>query len=396
MKICFVYQDQYPWDVRIEKFCRSLTDHGNEINLVCRNRNGLSEMELIGTKLTINRLRYFRNRRINDLCNFPAFFSPFWIAKITKTITRNRSSVILVRDLPLSPTCLAIGKLMKLPVVLDMAENYPAMIADTWKYGKVKIVDYLIRNPKLLKIIEKKVLPRFDRVFVVSDRSKKRLVDMGVHEGNIFVVGNTPSLNLRIKIDNKLSDKYRHISNFLITYVGGLEESRGVETVIRSLPEIKRFLLDVTFLVVGTGSSLEDLKKLAKKLSVEKNVVFCGWKKPEEVPSIIKASDICIIPHYVTEHTDTTIPNKLFDYMLQGKPVLTVNSKSLIEIVEPNKCGRIFKDKDYHDLAEKVRDLIEVRTRRRLGENGYYAVLEKYHWEIDEKQLLIALHEAIR
>lgn len=391
LKICFLYQDQYPWDVRIEKFCNSLVSHGCKVNLVCRNRDDLDVTEHFNDSFIINRLSFFKNSFVNDLCNIPAFFSPFWLYKTYKVISEYGCNVIIVRDLPLVPSGILLGMFMKIPVVMDMAENYPAMIADTWKYGKVSKIDFLIRNPMLLRVFEKVVIQKLDGIFVVSEQSKRRLVSLGANSEKISIVGNTPIIDKNKGIDQSTFSKYRSISDMILLYVGGLEETRGLETVVKSIPELKKTYPDIVFLVVGTGSSLEYLKALSIKLQVENNVCFCGWITPQDIPTIIKASDICVIPHYVTEHTDSTIPNKIYDYMLQGKPVIATNSKSLIDIIENNNCGLIYQQANVKDFVEKVKLLSNNKSREIYGKYGYEAVIEKYNWKYDEKILFESL-----
>jgi hypothetical protein len=81
---------------------------------------------------------------------FPAFFNPRWVRAIRRTVKRCASDLILVRDLPLAPTAIFVGGQCGVPVVLDMAENYPAMIRDIWTSRKNKLHDVLVRNPSIV------------------------------------------------------------------------------------------------------------------------------------------------------------------------------------------------------------------------------------------------------
>ncbi len=151
MKVCYVYQDEYPWDIRVDKITRSLADRGMRTFIISRNRTGLPRDEQPGKNLYIRRLPAFRKGLARELLNFPAFFSPFWFWEILNIVVREDIDAIIVRDLPLVPTGYVVGKLARKPVIIDMAENYPAMLQDTWAYGRARPLDYLIRNPVLLK-----------------------------------------------------------------------------------------------------------------------------------------------------------------------------------------------------------------------------------------------------
>lgn len=392
MKVVYIYQDQYPWDVRVEKIMESLAAKGIEGHIVSKNSDGLSRCVRLKDNLFIHRLPKGLGRIIRFMVNFPAFFSPIWLIVIIKTVIKYNINLIIVRDLPLAITAYWAGRLTKKPVVIDMAENYPAMIQDTWTYRGVKLIDYIIRNPKFLRKMEHWIIPKMNGALVVSLANKERLVNMGIKSAVIWIVSNTPNLS---EIDNDyehlLAKKVRERSSLILLYVGGLEESRGLETVIHALPMIKRIKTDILFMIIGKGTSEQRLKYLGKELDVADNMIFPGWIEHKYIYSLIRSADICIVPHYVSEHTDTTIPNKIFDYMVQKKPIVVTHSKSLSEIVNLTGCGRVYHDNCAKELANIILELRNPVLREKLGKAGYRAVQEKYNWGIDEQNLFNAV-----
>lgn len=386
-----IYQDDYPWDVRVEKMCTAFVDNKNKVNLIAKNYNHSVCTEIIKKNFEINRLRCYKNKYINCLFNFPAFFSPAWIIKIYQVAKNNSTELIIVRDLPLALSAILVGKVLKIPVAMDMAENYPEMIRDTWKYGKISKFDFLIRNPFLLKYLELLALRYLDGVYVVSEESKKRLLTLNVKEEKIFVVGNTPIINEYVNIKT-LFEEVRLLSKFNILYVGGLEECRGLDIVIRAIPEILSFINDFAIVIVGDGASLEYLKRLSVNLNVKERVFFLGWKSHDLIPSIINACDVCVVPHYVTNHTNTTLPNKIYDYMMHGKPVLVSSSKSLVNVVISTKCGYVFEDRNVKSFSENILLLFNCKDRENMGNNGKKAVVEILNWGVDSGILIKSLN----
>jgi glycosyltransferase involved in cell wall biosynthesis len=341
----------------------------------------------------VHRVNVSNIKKLNYILNFPAFFSPFWIKSILDVIKRHEVKIIIVRDIPLGPAAILAGKIKNIPVIMDMAENYPAMIQDTWRYRGPLIQDYLLRNPKLLRIMENWVINRLDGIFVVSEESKKRVSNLLYKDVPIWIVGNTPRLELTENFNyHPLIDRISGIYGLKLIYVGGLESSRGLEIVIRSLPLILRDNVNIFFIVVGDGDSFEDLKKLSIDCRVENNVLFAGYIEQKFVPSIINKSDICIIPHYVTEHTDTTIPNKIYDYMAQKKPIVVTHAKTLARIISHGQCGYVYNDHDHLELANIIKKLVDSELRQKLGESGYKIVKSKYNWDIDKIILLNAIN----
>src|SRR5687767_6350017 len=199
--ICHVWDGDYPWDVRVEKISRAL-GREHEVHLVCRNAARRPTYELRDA-LHIHRLPAMRwlPRRLHAAANFPAFFNPLWIHAIWRTVRRQRASVILVRDLPLALSAVLVGRALGVPVIFDMAENYPAMIQDVWDAGRTRVGDRLVRNPWLVRFIERLVVRLVDHILVVVDESRDRLAAMGVPAAKMSVVMNTPSLERSRELD---------------------------------------------------------------------------------------------------------------------------------------------------------------------------------------------------
>ncbi|MFQ5799615.1 MAG: glycosyltransferase, partial [Bacteroidota bacterium] len=105
----------------------------------------------------------------------------------------------------------------------------------------------------------------------------------------------------------------------------------------------------------------------------------------------IKRSTICLIPHVRSEHTDTTIPNKLFDYMAIGKPIVASNCLPLERIIRAEKCGVIFRSGDDEDLSRKVMYLLGSSEGETYGANGRKAVRATYNWEQDSRVVLMVI-----
>ncbi len=390
--ICYIYQDVYPWDVRVEKIIKSISKVGIESHIISKNNGRLLREEILYNNIIVHRLPSSELEIVTQLMNFPMFFSPIWFSEIFSFARKKKPHLIIVRDLPLAPTALLVSKLTGIPILMDMAENYREMIRDTWNYRGVRILDYFIRNPNALKILEKITVPRMSGILVVSKYSAERVEGLGIDKTRIWVVGNTPDI---LKNDNsrisEMAKNVRNLSGFVLLYVGGLEESRGLDVVIKAMPSIIKKKKDVHLVIVGSGSAEMKLKKLADQLNIMNHVHFLGWIDNIYIHSIIENVDICIVPHYVTEHTNTTVPNKIFDYMLHKKPIIVTNAVALEDIVLTCMCGEVYEHKNPIDFAKKVLDLDDVLKREKLGLNGYFAVIEQYNWDKDEKVLLDAI-----
>src|SRR5690349_18855709 len=105
LRICKVWDSEYPWDVRAEKVATALTEAGHEVHLVARNRDRRRMNERL-SEAEVHRLKpwTFLGSRLDSATSFPAFFNPRWIRAILASARNTRADLILVRDLPLAPT----------------------------------------------------------------------------------------------------------------------------------------------------------------------------------------------------------------------------------------------------------------------------------------------------
>ncbi len=396
--LCLLFQDQYPWDVRVEKFARSFSSGGYPTTIVSRNRDGLATRETLSANLRIHRLPGGTSQFLRYFLNFPAFFSPVWIRATSVAVREANAKLIVVRDLPLAPTAWLVGRRLGVPVLMDMAEDYPAMIEDTWRYRGPHALDWILRNPILLRILERWVVKHVDGVLVVSDASADRVRPM-VNSARtpVWVIRNTPVLNsVRSgESSTRAPSIWAEHAGLRLLYTGGLEPSRGLATVIRSLPQLVREGHDPVVVIAGRGEGAAQLEALSAELGVSSRVRLVGWVEHAALPALIDAADVCLVPHLVTPHIETTLPNKIYDYMARGKPVVVTQSRALAGLVDRYRCGLVYTDSDPQSLVVAVRELASPQRRAILGEAGAQAVKAELRWDQDERRLIDAVTSMI-
>jgi glycosyltransferase involved in cell wall biosynthesis len=386
MRILYIWDADYPWDIRVEKICNTLLHKGYEVHIAARNLKIRPIFEKIDN-FYIHRLKPWKNQKANYFFSFPAFFSPFWNKFLKKIVKDNEIDLIIVRDLPLAIAGLRIGKHFKKPVIFDMAEDYVSMIKEIWEKKKYNGFNIFVRNPYFARLVERFAIKRFDHIFVVIEEAIQVVLKAGGSFKKVTIVSNTPTLE---SIKNESDGKLINISNrYSAIYVGGITLGRGIQIVLESLPEITKTIPDFLFVIVGTGYAIDTLKKIVKCTKMDYHVYWVGWADHKDIYKYIRSSKVGIIPHEVSAHTNTTIPNKIFDYMACGIPVIASNAIPMNRIIAEEKCGKVFKNGDNTDL---VRVLIELyKNEDCYGENGKRAVLKKYNWEIDSFRCLQAI-----
>ena len=390
--VLLLWDADYPWDIRVEKVSETLMDNGVAVHVLARNRRRSPRKEQAG-RLAIHRLPALPHWMgpLNDLVSFPAFLNPLWARSALSTGREIGADLIIVRDLPLAPLALWAGRRLGIPVVLDMAEAYPEMIRNVWLFGPWKLRNVLIRNPKLAEQVERYVIRRIDRILVVVEESRDRLISLGVDPARITIVSNTPDPG-RFRPAQAAPGNNPTLR---ATYVGLLGYSRGLEVAIRGLAAHRAQGGTATLELYGTGKAEPKLRALARELRLEEVVRFHGWLDNRELPRVMTEADVCVVPHRVCGHWQATIPNKLFDYMAAGKPVLVSDVKPMARVVGRTGAGLIFRDNDPADFARCLGLLADPKLRQDLGMQGRHAVETEYRWEQDATRLVSAIRELV-
>jgi glycosyltransferase involved in cell wall biosynthesis len=381
VNVLLMYAEDYPWDVRVEKIARGLVGDGHEVSLLVRNLKRRPRHERLGD---LNCWRVTAPRwpaAVNTAISLPAFFNPVWRYELRRVLRSCAADLLIVRDLPLSPVGIVEGRRRGIPVLIDMAENHPAMWKDVADDSRFRPLSLLLKNPTLADWMERWVVTRADALFVVVEEMRDRLLALGADPERISIVSNTPMLEqFDGQDDDGATEELPPDEMLDIIYVGYINEFRGLQHVIRAMGLLDDMQPRPRLIVAGDGDNLGELEALAREMGVADRVVFAGWVPYASVPSLIRRADIGVIPHRRTGHTDSTVPNKIFDYMACRKPVLVTDARPLARIVRELDCGLAFSSENPLDLADKLRLLADPALRERMGTNGRAAVERRYNW----------------
>lgn len=386
-RLLYVWDADYPWDVRTEKICRALTEAGIPVAIAARNTAWQSVDEMLPEGRVL-RMRPFRQFgvRLDRQLSFPAFFNPRWVAHLIAAARQHDADVIMVRDLPLAPTALWVARRLRLPVVLDMAENYPAMIRDIWRTGRAKALDGLVRNPSLISIVEKFVLPRMDHVITVVEESSDRVARLGVQKEQITCVSNRPPAARARELRTRPPTATGAVR---FTYLGLMEMPRGIVDVLDAAAALCREAMPIEVDLIGDGRDLAFFRARASALDLSPSTVrFHGRLENREALRLVATADVGLVPHHADESWNTTIPNKLFDYMAAGLPVITSDAIPSARVVRATEAGLVYRSQDAADLARCMRAVADPVLRSKLGEAGRQAIRTQHNWEADTSALL--------
>ena len=380
----------FPPDIRVEKEARSLVKAGHEVFLLSMGRGDLAaEEEVEGIRVIRVSMPQELTRRVpNYVCVRMIHVHPFWKRALDDVVRKHKVEVIHIHDLPLVKTGLSVAGTCGIPLVADLHENYPEAIRSYQARGLSRLTKPM--SVMRLKRLERHCVRKSDKVVTVVEQAKNHYInDCGIPADKVCVVMNCEDSGYfcSLPLDCDIVDKYER--DFVISYIGGFGIHRGLHTAISSMRHILKEIPQARLLLVGKGAYEVALRQLATSEGVENRVEFVGWQPFSLVPSYVVASDVCLVPHIASGHTNTTIPHKLFQYMAMSKPLVVSSARPLECIVRETGAGLVFPSGDPEALAREVIRLYRDDSLcAEMGRAGKRATEDIYNWEMEGEKLV--------
>ena len=221
------------------------------------------------------------------------------------------------------------------------------------------------------------------KVIVVSEFLKEQVVlNTKLTEDRIAVLKNCVDLNKFNKIDRnsarlKIRERYRvNDHELVISYVGRIDEGKGVRELIRSLA-LTRKELKYTLMIIGSaglnfgrsGQDTEYYKEIMTlALSLKQNVIFTGFIHNDRLPEMLAATDILVVPSIGEEAQGLVV----LEGFAGGLPVITTDSGGIPENINPDCAIMVRRDSDFIiNLSLAIQDLVLSNEKRlRMGTAG--------------------------
>lgn len=236
-----------------------------------------------------------------------------------------------------------------------------------------------LQNSKLGKIIKKLEFDVIKFADVSAICTEKRMEQIeGSTPKKLIVLHNTPQYDLCNNTEFAVrgnSDKIR------IVYVGILAGSRFIKEIAEFVSKDDRFELHIG----GFGKMEERLSEYDKNFD---NIFFYGKLPYESTLALERACDImtAIYDPAVPNHRYAA-PNKFYESLMLGKPVIMVRNTGFDEILEEKQNG-ILIDFNTESLKEALNALTDKALREKMGESGSEIYKNAYSWDVMEKRIV--------
>ena len=270
--------------------------------------------------------------------------------------------------------------------------------------GKKFVFDHHDINPELyeakfgrrdffwkLMVAFERITFRTADVSLATNESYRRIAigRGGMDPDKVFVVRSGPSLE-RLKTlppDESLKRGRR----FLVGYVGVMGRQEGIDLLLCAVRAVVDMhgRHDIHFGLVGGGTSLDEMKALARKLDIEDYVTFTGRVPDAELLAMLNTADVCVNPDIANEMNDKSTMNKIMEYMALGKPIVQFD---LTEGRFSAQAASLYATRnDPDDLAAKIIELVDDPERcAQMGAYGRRRVENELEWRYEVPKLLSA------
>ncbi len=383
MRILMVlFDNYYPKDPRVRKEVRTLAREGHRVMVIARKGDGeerreSNDAEIVRVEFPLMRrggvpyaILYYGLARHSAL---------YWILRLRGW----RPHAVHVHDLPAAISSLVAAKLLRLPLIVDMHEDWPELLLFYSKGRSIlsKILTYPIYLA--LKIEERVLLKLADGIITISEEFRDLLVERGADPDKVVVVHNTIDLAEMRALGDVPAPELE--GDLKLVYVGGLGPHRDLETVIRGVKLLVDGGVGATLYLVGEGFYRRRLEGLVSELGLGDRVHFTGWLPFREAMGYIKASDLGVIPIADFPEAHISFPNKIQQYMYFSKPLIVAEVRSLSRIVRECGCGFTYRPGDPSSFKRAVME--HLSGLEELGANGR-RYLEGFNWAHSSRNLL--------
>ncbi|MEO9146261.1 MAG: glycosyltransferase [Ginsengibacter sp.] len=351
-------------DQRVQKECNTLHKMGYEVLVLGRkSKRGF----------LLNDLAY-RTVRFNvPFRRGPLMYLTF-NAQLFFYLLFNKADILWSNDLDTLLPNFLVSRMRGCKLVYDSHEYFTESV-------------YKLSSRKVWEMVEKWIFPGLRNVITVNDSIKK--VYEKKYRVPVTVIRNVPYKYMGDDITT--TSLFPAGKKILLIQGMGINENRGAEEAVLMMPYLPD---NFNLYFIGSGTVLPRLKQMVNDLKLESNIIFIDAMPYLQMMDYTRQSFLGLI----FEKIDTTdehlfsLPNKFFDYIHAGIPVLSSRAVEIQSIILQYGIGDLIDNFDPKEIAQKIIDISKNEERYRVWKHNTIKASEELNWENEEKTLIDFMH----
>ncbi len=349
-------------DQRVHRVASTLYNLGHEVLIVGR---------LVKDSLPVQRI--YKTHRMSLLFTKGPLFYGEYNLRLLIFLLFQRYHILVSNDLDTLLANFVASKVRRKPMVYDTHEFFT---------GVPELSDRpVIRS--IWESIERFIFPKLTHIYTVNESIAKLYADK--YHKKIYVVRNIPS---KIKKDHWPSREMLGLpvdKKIIIIQGSGINIDRGAEELTLAMS----YLDDSVLLIIGGGDVLSVLKKNVIENDLTDKVIFKPKLPYLEMMGYTRLADLgCSLDKDTNINYRYSLPNKLFDYIHAGIPVLCSEIIEVANIVTTYKIGMVIESHDSKLIAEKIKEMVHNEEKIKFWKSNLENAALELCWENEEKELL--------
>lgn len=350
-------------DRRVDKTCNTLVDLGFDVLLVGRKLPGSLPIAP----------RSYQTRRMKLLfTKGPLFYAEFNI-RLFILLLFKKADLLFANDLDTLLPNFLISKVKSIPLVYDSHEYF----TETPELVNRKFVQ------SVWKMIEEMIFPKLKDIITVNESIAGLFFDKyGKH---VHVIRNIPPSQSVSFTKTRKELNLPEEMPIILLQGSGINIQRGAEELVEAM----QYVEGVRLLIIGGGDVIDELKRKRIEMKLEDKITFLPKMPFDQLIRFTANADLGL-----TLDKDTNInyrfslPNKLFDYIHAGVPVLASPLLEVRKIIEAFQVGETIESHEPKQLAEKITAMLADKEKLAFYRENCRKAAGVLTWE-NEKQLLI-------
>jgi glycosyltransferase involved in cell wall biosynthesis len=365
-KACVSVTNDLATDQRVLKVCDFLARLGFDVTLVGVKKS--KSLPVLHIKIKTFRFNmYFENGFL--------FYAEYNL-RLFFYLLFKRTNLLVSNDLDTLLPNFLVSRLKFRPLVYDSHEYF---------LGSTEIVDRPVVR-KVWGTIERFIFPRLKHIITVN-HSIADLYEK-TYGKRPEVVRNLPH---RFAIDHSLSREELGLptdKKIVLMQGGAINIDRGAEELINAMKP-QYGLENVVLYFIGGGDVWDKIKKLAKDLHLERKVYFLPKMPYQKMMRYTSQCDLGVtLDKPVSLNYKYSLPNKLFDYLAAGVPVLASPMIEVKKIVDGYDVGMCIDDHDPAHIADTIKSMLTDEERIKKWKENAQNISSTLCWENEEKVLI--------
>jgi glycosyltransferase involved in cell wall biosynthesis len=239
------------------------------------------------------------------------------------------------------------------------------------------------------RMIKKFILRNIDSVTAVSTAIKDEVLKFEYRKTITVCPMGTDTEYFSPEKRNPALREELNIGDYFLLFVGRLSETKGLEYLLRAMPEVLNQKPKTKLIVIGQGTLKADLESLCRSLHITENVTFLGPLRHQLLPEYFATADLFIGPSIQTKNGSEGFGLVFAEAMSCGTPVITTDLPAMRDIVKDGISGFIVNQKDPKAISDRILFVLNHGdSLEQMKESAREHIIQNYDWNIISKKYI--------